>query len=32
MINMDFSQRVVIDTRQQPWQASPHEGVWRKPL
>ena len=32
MINMDFSQRVVIDTRQQPWQASPHEGVWHKPL
>jgi anti-sigma factor ChrR (cupin superfamily) len=32
MINMDFSQRVVINTRQQTWQASPHKGVWRKPL
>ncbi len=32
MINMDFSQRVVIDTRQAPWLASPMEGVWRKPL
>ena len=32
MINMDFSQRVVISTRQQAWQASPQKGVWRKPL
>ena len=32
MLNMDFNQRVVIDSRQQAWQASPHEGVWRKQL
>ncbi len=32
MKNMDFSQRVVIDTRHQPWLASPMAGVWRKPL
>ena len=32
MINMDFSQRVVINTGQQPWLASPKAGVWRKPL
>jgi anti-sigma factor ChrR (cupin superfamily) len=32
MINMDFTQRVVIDTCQAPWLASPMEGVWRKPL
>ncbi len=32
MINMDFSQRVVIRTRQQAWQASPQKGDWRKPL
>ncbi|ARD46222.1 cupin domain-containing protein [Colwellia sp. PAMC 21821] len=32
MINMDFTKRVVIDTEQQPWQASPLPGVWRKPL
>lgn len=32
MLNMDFAQRVVIDTRQQSWQASPLAGVWRKPL
>jgi anti-sigma factor ChrR (cupin superfamily) len=32
MINMDFSQRVVIDTRNVPWLASPMAGVWRKPL
>lgn len=29
---MNFSQRVVIDTHQQPWIASPRAGVWRKPL
>ena len=29
---MNFEQRVVIDTHQQPWVASPHGGVWRKPL
>lgn len=32
MLNMDFSQRVVIDTQQQPWLPSPMAGVWRKPL
>jgi anti-sigma factor ChrR (cupin superfamily) len=32
MINIGFSQRVVIRTRQQAWQASPQKGVWRKPL
>ncbi len=32
MINMDFSQRVVINTHNAPWQASPMAGVWRKPL
>ena len=29
---MDFSQRVVINTQQQEWLASPSKGVWRKPL
>ena len=32
MTNMEFDRRVVISTRQQSWQASPHKGVWRKPL
>ena len=32
MLNMDLSERVVIDTRQQTWVASPMPGVWRKPL
>lgn len=32
MINMDFSERVVIDTAQQDWVPSPMPGVWRKPL
>ncbi|MFT6028282.1 MAG: anti-sigma factor ChrR (cupin superfamily) [Oleiphilaceae bacterium] len=32
MLNMDFSQAVVINTNEQGWQASPKEGVWRKPL
>lgn len=32
MINMDFSQRIHINTAQLDWQASPREGVWRKPL
>jgi anti-sigma factor ChrR (cupin superfamily) len=32
MINMDFSQRVVINTNEQDWQQSPMPGVWRKPL
>lgn len=32
MLNMDFSQRVVIDTNASDWVASPMPGVWRKPL
>lgn len=32
MLNMNFSQRVVIDTQQQEWLESPSKGVWRKPL
>ena len=32
MINMDFAERVVIDTQSQPWQESPAKGVWRRPL
>ena len=32
MINMDFSKRVVIETANQAWVASPMAGVWRKPL
>jgi len=29
---MNFEQSVVIDTYQQPWLASLHASVWRKPL
>lgn len=32
MLNMNFNAGIVIDTEQQPWQASPMPGVWRKPL
>ncbi|NOI74278.1 cupin [Vibrio coralliilyticus] len=32
MLNMNFAQRVVIDTKSMPWVASPAKGVWRKPL
>lgn len=32
MLNMDFTQRVVVETAQVPWVASPSSGVWRKPL
>ena len=32
MLNMDFSQNVVINTTEQAWVASPLAGVWRKPL
>jgi anti-sigma factor ChrR (cupin superfamily) len=32
MINMDFEKRVVINSLQQDWVASPRAGVWRKPL
>ena len=31
-LNMDFKQRIVIDTRAADWVASPMPGVWRKPL
>ena len=32
MLNMQFAQRVVIDTNALDWQPSPARGVWRKPL
>jgi anti-sigma factor ChrR (cupin superfamily) len=32
MLNMSFSKRVVIDTNNQEWTASPMHGVWRKLL
>lgn len=32
MLNMDFEQRVVINTIDQPWVQSPMPGVWRKRL
>lgn len=32
MLNMDFSDKVVIDTNQLDWVKSPMPGVWRKPL
>jgi anti-sigma factor ChrR (cupin superfamily) len=32
MLNMQFDQRVVIDTNQAHWEPSPRSGVWRKPL
>ncbi len=32
MLNMDFKQRVVVDTGSLDWIASPKAGVWRKPL
>jgi len=32
MLNMNFSERVVIRTHDEPWVASPANGVWRKPL
>jgi len=31
-LNMDFKQRVVVETGQQDWSASPSTNVWRKPL
>lgn len=31
-LNMDFSQRVVVNTNEQSWIPSPKQGVWRKPL
>lgn len=32
MLNMDFDERVVIDSNALHWVASPKPGVWRKPL
>ncbi|MCP3129747.1 cupin domain-containing protein [Shewanella sp. KJ2020] len=32
MLNMNFSERIFIDTESQPWLPSPAQGVWRKPL
>jgi anti-sigma factor ChrR (cupin superfamily) len=32
MLNMQFDQKIVIDTAQMAWQGSPSAGVWRKPL
>ena len=32
MINMDFKQRVVINTAEKAWEKSPSPGVMRKPL
>jgi len=32
MLNMNFAEKVFINTPLQTWVASPHKGVWRKPL
>lgn len=32
MLNMNFDERLVINTQMQEWQASPSSTVWRKPL
>ncbi len=32
MLNMDFDKPVVVNTREMEWEASPMQGVWRKPL
>ncbi len=32
MLNMNFTQRLAIETNQQEWVASPAKGVWRRPL
>lgn len=32
MLNMNLSQRVVVNTAEMEWVASPAKGVWRKPL
>lgn len=32
MLNMDFSQQVIINTHDLEWKKSPMAGVWRKPL
>ena len=31
-LNMDFGQRVVVETARQDWMTSPSSNVWRKPL
>jgi len=31
-LNLDFTQRLVINTNKQQWSPSPAKGVWRKPL
>ena len=31
MLNMDFTQRAVINSNDSEWVASPKAGVWRKP-
>lgn len=31
-LNMDFTQRVVVETGRQDWVARPSSKVWRKPL
>jgi anti-sigma factor ChrR (cupin superfamily) len=32
MLNMNFAEKLFINTHGQPWVPSPHPGVWRKPL
>ncbi len=32
MLNMNFDERLAINTQMQEWQASPSSTVWRKPL
>ncbi|MCG7546620.1 cupin domain-containing protein [Pseudoalteromonas sp. Of7M-16] len=32
MLNMNFTEQVIVHTVDQPWLASPAKGVWRKPL
>jgi len=32
MLNMNFAKKVFINTQEQPWIASSHSGIWRKPL
>jgi len=32
MLNMDFTQRAVVNSNYAEWIASPKAGVWRKPL
>lgn len=32
MLNMDFDQTVILDSKKLTWQKSPCTGVWRKPL